>query len=156
MGSEFLSRKPHYDITMSKRTRKPASSLINNIQESADHHHHQPAENCITAAVKMNQVVSEVCSDLQGDNDDRSKKSLKQLIEGRRGTSLGEHFTAEEKQLQMAMVKQPLAAEDGGGSNGVKFKHLVSRYTKVLSHMMKLKRDSSKPHFRLKLQLQKS
>ncbi|XP_031114120.1 uncharacterized protein LOC116017910 [Ipomoea triloba] len=144
MGSEFLSRKPHYDITMSKRTRKPASNVIN-IQESA--------ENCISGTVKMNQVVNEVCDDhegiIQGDDDDsdRSKKSLKQLIEGgRRGTSLGEYFTAEEKQLQVAVV----AAEDGG-SNGVKFKRMVRRYTKVLSHMMKLKRDANKPHFRLKL-----
>nr|GMD62540.1 uncharacterized protein LOC109186438 [Ipomoea batatas] len=152
MGSEFLSRKPHYDITMSKRTRKPTSNPIN-IQE--------PAENCISATVKMNQVVNEVCGDhegiIQGDDDeeesnnsDRSKKSLKELIEGgRRGTSLGEYFTAEEKQLQVAVVKPP--PEDGGGSNGVKFKHMVSRYTKVLSHMMKLKRDASKPRFRLKL-----
>nr|GLL40843.1 uncharacterized protein LOC109186438 [Ipomoea trifida] len=152
MGSEFLSRKPHYDITMSKRTRKPITSNPINIQESA--------ENCISATVKMNQVVNEVCDDhegiIQGDDDDeesnnsdRSKKSLKELIEGggRRGTSLGEYFTAEEKQLQVAVVP----AEDGGRSNGVKFKHMVSRYTKVLSHMMKLKRDASKPRFRLKL-----
>ncbi|XP_019191967.1 PREDICTED: uncharacterized protein LOC109186438 [Ipomoea nil] len=149
MGSEFLSRKPHYDITMSKRTRKPTNSNLINIQESADHH--QSAENCISATVKMNQVVNEGI--IQGDDDDEeSKKSLKQLIEGRRrGTSLGEHFTAEEKQLQVAVVKAA-AAEDGGGSNGVKFKHMISRYTKVLSHMMKLRRDASKPHFRLKVQ----
>ncbi|KAK4718207.1 hypothetical protein R3W88_016545 [Solanum pinnatisectum] len=64
-------------------------------------------------------------------NNSDEKKSLKQLIEGR-GTCLGHHFTEEERQVQI-VVKQ---AEN----NGVKFKEMVSRYAKVLSHMIKLKR----------------
>ncbi|XP_006338862.1 uncharacterized protein [Solanum tuberosum] len=99
-------RKLRYDISMSKRTRKTAKEE-DVVVESVEYHDEE----------------------LMNNSDE--KKSLKQLIEGRR-TSLGHHFTEEERQVQI-VVKQ---AEN----NGVKFKEMVSRYAKVLSHMIKLKR----------------
>ncbi|PHU09117.1 hypothetical protein BC332_20977 [Capsicum chinense] len=115
----IFPRKLHYDISMSKRTRK---KLVN-------------------ANVNVEQEEKGVISNKEKEEDD-DKRSLKQLIEGR-GTSLGHHFTEEERQLQM-VVKPP--------ENGMKFKQMVSRYAKVLSHMIKLKRK--KPAgYRLKMQV---
>ncbi|KAK6786484.1 hypothetical protein RDI58_015009 [Solanum bulbocastanum] len=98
-------RKLRYDISMSKRTRKTVKEDV--VVESVEYHDEE----------------------LMNNSDE--KKSLKQLIEGR-GTSLGHHFTEEERQVQI-VVKQTQ-------NNGVKFKEMVSRYAKVLSHMIKLKR----------------
>ncbi|KAK8641635.1 hypothetical protein V6N13_011021 [Hibiscus sabdariffa] len=106
MGSES---KPHYDITLSKRTRKP----LNNPQ--------QPNPN-----------------GKESENEDR--KSLKQLINGDEtggggsATSLGRHFSEEEQHLQLVKKNQPC-------NNGVKLKGMMSRYAKVLSHLVKVKRE---------------
>ena len=96
----------------------------------------------------------------EGEENDR--KSLKQLIEGdgkpkvvsgdevgKGRSSLEEHFTEGEKQLQIVKVQQK------EGLHGLKLKKMVSRYAKVLSHLMKKNRDSSlreskkKPFFML-------
>lgn len=114
-----IPRKHHYDISMSKRTRKTPLNIKEETVKSLEHPIHSTEK-----------------------EEDDEKKSLKQLIEGR-GTSLGHHFTEEEKQLQM-VVKQP--------ENGVNFKQMVSRYAKVLSHMIKLKRKKSAA-YRLKMQV---
>ncbi|XP_055822016.1 uncharacterized protein LOC129890496 [Solanum dulcamara] len=105
-------RKLRYDISMSKRTRKTPLNIKEEVVKQAD-------------------VNVEQEGKAKKEEEDEKKKNLKQLIEGR-GTSLGHHFTEEERQLQM-VVKQP-------AENGVKFKQMVSRYAKVLSHMIKLKR----------------
>ncbi|GMI92005.1 hypothetical protein like AT2G31930 [Hibiscus trionum] len=110
MGSECNQSKPHYDITLSKRTRKP----LNNPQ--------QPNTN-------------------GKDSDNEDRKSLKQLINGDEtggatATSLplGRHFSDEEQHLQLVKKNQPF-------NNGVKLKGMMSRYAKVLSHLVKVKRE---------------
>ncbi|XP_022723514.1 uncharacterized protein LOC111280418 [Durio zibethinus] len=139
MGSECNpSNKLHYDITMSKRTRKPL-----NLQEKAIH------QNSHTTASIFDQS-----SPSKGDHHEEElesdRKSLKQLINGdekaisrsgsscRSSTSLGHHFTEEEKQLQLVKKNQQ--------DNGLKLKGMMSRYAKVLSHLVKLKRESRKKH----------
>ncbi|GLT80658.1 hypothetical protein SLA2020_520850 [Shorea laevis] len=108
MGSEY---KRHYDITMSKRTRKPLNL------EDVPH-----------ASIQKEETSGE---------------------ESRGRSSLGHHFTQEEKQLQVQVVKKQ--HQDG------KFKGMMSRYAKVLSHMIKVKREprigSQKKHL-LRLTMQ--
>ncbi|XP_039004554.1 uncharacterized protein LOC120131693 [Hibiscus syriacus] len=107
-GSECNRSKPHFDITLSKRTRKP----LNNQPQ-------QPNTN-----------------DKESENEDR--RSLKQLINGDEangGTaSLGRHFSEEEQQLQLVKKNQQY------NNDGVKLKGMMSRYAKVLSHLIKVKR----------------
>ncbi|XP_038993280.1 uncharacterized protein LOC120116990 [Hibiscus syriacus] len=99
--------KPHYDIALSKRTRKP----LNDPQ--------QPESN-----------------DKEFETEDH--KSLKQLINGDETggntTSLGRHFSEEEQHLQLVKKNQQY-------NNGEKLKGMMSRYAKVLSHLVKVKRE---------------
>ncbi|KAJ8533541.1 hypothetical protein K7X08_006865 [Anisodus acutangulus] len=128
MESECFPRKLRYDISMSKRTRK--SPLV--IKEEAVKSPQHPQE-LINSNVNVKQegkAEKGVISNDDEDEEEGGTKSLKQLIKGR-GTSLGHHFTEEGRQLQM-LVKQP--------ENGLKFKQMVTRYAKVLSHMIKIKR----------------
>lgn len=138
MGSERGNpNKPPYDITMSKRTRKPL-----NLQMEADPILPKAAslENeILTKAIKKEEEKS------SSEGEESDHKSLKQLIKTR--SPLGQHFT-EDKQLQLVVKHQE---ED---LNGVKFKGLVSRYARVLSRLIKIKRDShlrpgKKPTLRL-------
>ncbi|XP_022714635.1 uncharacterized protein LOC111274325 [Durio zibethinus] len=124
------SNKRHYDITMSKRTRKPL-----NLQET----------NHTNASSKWDQITPR-----KGDHEEEEsdRKSLKQLIKGdsnakdttrsecRSSNSLGHHFTEEPKQLQQLVKKHQQ-------DNGVKLKGLMSRYAKVLSLLVKVKREPS-------------
>ncbi|XP_009621275.1 uncharacterized protein LOC107780522 [Nicotiana tabacum] len=142
MESECFPRKLRYDISMSKRTRKSPVNIKEEAIKSPQHP--QQLINSVESREDVNVEEKGVISNEEEEED--QKKSLKQLIEGR-GTSLGHHFTEEEKQLQL-VVKQP----EGSLMNGLKFKQMVSRYTKVLSHMIKLKRK--KPaSFGLKMQV---
>ncbi|XP_044466587.1 uncharacterized protein LOC123196597 [Mangifera indica] len=120
MGSEGnLTTKPRFDITMSKRTRKPVF-------------HDDPATMENPCKVGVHHVEEK--------NNDH--KSLKQLINGDKSksrNSLGEHFTEEEeeeegKQLQLVKLQQ---------QKGVKLKRMVNRYVQVLSQLIKVKRDPS-------------
>ncbi|KAJ0095538.1 hypothetical protein Patl1_17310 [Pistacia atlantica] len=78
--------------------------------------------------------------------DETSKK--KNGEESKSRNSLGEHFTEEEKQLQLVKLQQ---------QKGEKLKGMVNRYVKVLSHLIKVKRDprsigsTKKPLLRLKV-----
>ncbi|XP_059654304.1 uncharacterized protein LOC132301027 [Cornus florida] len=126
MGSECNPTKPHYDITMSKRTRRRLDlEKEANLQISMNS---EKGSDCQESVCKVEDKSAN-----EGEENDH--KSLKQLI---KTTSLGEHFTEEEKQLQI-VVKQE---EDG--IDGVKFKRMVSRYAKILSHLIKLKKKD--PH----------
>lgn len=60
--------------------------------------------------------------------------------------SLGQHFGDDEaiKQTMQVVVKKQ------GGENGVKFKGMMSRYVKVLSGLMKAKRDRKTSALRFK------
>lgn len=81
------------------------------------------------------------------DNDHRSLKQLmngngngKSKEENRGRNSLGEHFTEEEKQQQQQQQQQ-LQLVKTQQHKSIKFKGMVSRYAKVLSHLIKVKRD---------------
>ncbi|GKV20810.1 hypothetical protein SLEP1_g30874 [Rubroshorea leprosula] len=141
MGSEY---KRNYDITMSKRTRKPL-----NLEDAP----HASIVNANGSPPSPPKVVQD---------EDNERRSLKQLINGdwkateetsgeesRGRSSLGHHFTQEEKQLQVQVVKKQ--HQDG------KFKGMMSRYAKVLRHMIKVKREprigSQKKHL-LRLTMQ--
>ncbi|KAK7401563.1 hypothetical protein VNO78_13136 [Psophocarpus tetragonolobus] len=158
--------KRHYDITMSRRTRKQQQQQSpmmqgNDKPKSAiddaatkDVHH-------VTVTTTQTVSIAEVKESGESDH-----KSLKQLIigddhkEAQKGNSeektkgsrnsLGEHFTEEEKQhLQLVRMDQKENLQ------GLKFKKLVRRYAKVLGHLMKAKRDphlgdaGKKPVFKL-------
>ncbi|GAA0174272.1 hypothetical protein LIER_27701 [Lithospermum erythrorhizon] len=121
MGSDDQNNlcKPHYDISMSKRTRKPL-----NFQGIK-----------LTKIEEQEEICPKVSEEEQEKQDhDNNKKCLKQLIEGR--DSLGQQFLKEENQLQM-VVKMP----EDSSSNGRKFKKMVSQYAKVLGNMIKIKRN---------------
>ena len=141
MEVQSPSVKRPYDITMSRRTRKQQFS--NEKPKSA------AKDEKLTLETAQTNTIDEVKQGGEGDH-----KSLKQLIVGddneatkgnnsdERGkgsrNSLGEHFTEEEKQhLQLVRMHQK------DNLQGLKFKKLVSRYAKVLGHLLKAKRD---PH----------
>ncbi|KAL3537273.1 hypothetical protein ACH5RR_000639 [Cinchona calisaya] len=123
MGSECSPYKLHYDLSMSKRTRKPS-----NIKEEDDQsslHEEHPLEFLNGEKEKGSTSFSEA---------QENKKSLRQLIGGR---SLSQHFSEEEKQFQL-IVKQRHDPEEV--LKNLKFKRIVSRYAKIFSHFVKLKR----------------
>ncbi|KAL5098451.1 hypothetical protein RYX36_002778 [Vicia faba] len=139
------SAKRHYDITMSRRTRKqnekPISKDVSTTKDVAS------LETTLREMKEGNEN-----SNINNNND---HKSLKQLIVGEEKetttkcsssdegdnskgrNSLGEHFSEEEKQLQLVRMQQK------DNLQGLKFKKLVRRYAKVLGHLIKAKRD---PH----------
>lgn len=131
MGSGCNESKHHYDITMSKRTRKPSKV------QDADQNSTTVSpgnDGPVKAVVREGDESSPSRVGEAGEND--RKKSLKQLIKSR--SSLGQHFTEEEKQLQLVTKQQQ------EGVQGLKLKRMVSRYAKVLSHLIKAKGDSRK------------
>ncbi|KAK7323889.1 hypothetical protein VNO77_27389 [Canavalia gladiata] len=153
--------KRHYDITMSRRTRKQASMPIQGNEKS------KSMVDDVTTKVETSKKITSTSVIKEG--DENGHKSLKQLIirddnkdekkgsvgndergKGSSRNSLGEHFTEEEKQhLQLVRMQQK------DNLQGLKFKKLVRRYAKVLGHLMKAKRDphlgdaTKKPVFKL-------
>lgn len=119
--------KHHYDISMSKRTRRPSKV------QDADQNSTTASDT--DAPVKGGESSPSTVLVGEAEESDR-KKSLKQLIKSR--SSLGQHFTEEEKQLQLVTKQQQ------EGVQGLKLKRMVIRYAKVLSHLMKAKGDSRK------------
>ena len=142
MGSECNPSKRPYDITMSKRTRK---SL--NLQEANHQNNHTTASSKWDIPLKSITSIFDQSSSRKADHEvelESDRTSLKQLISGdenakemsrsgRSSTSLSHHFTEEEKQLQLVKKHQQ--------DNGVKLKGMMSRYAKVLSHLVKVKRE---------------
>lgn len=141
MESECNFSRRRYDITMSKRTRKPS------MMDEA------PAKGSEREREEENSIPG------IDEREWKDRKSLEDLInkeekgivsnssdEKVRRNSLDQHFHEEEKQLQM-VVRPP--REEGG--DGVKLKGMVSRYMKVLSHMIKVKHlgPRKKQHLRL-------
>ncbi|KAK7243453.1 hypothetical protein RIF29_38249 [Crotalaria pallida] len=166
MDFQSSPMKRNYDITMSRRTRKQSFPL----QVSNE----KPPPKSVVVETTKEDVMTLKTSDLpevkeEENENENDHKSLKQLIVGddkdatkmkcssnnnegggRGGrNSLGEHFTEEEKQLQLVRIQQK------DNLQGMKFKKLVRRYAKVLGHMMKAKRDphlgeaGKKPPFKL-------
>ncbi|KAL2330920.1 hypothetical protein Fmac_018501 [Flemingia macrophylla] len=149
--------KRHYDITMSRRTRKQFPLQGN------DHHKPKSAMDDATTKDATVEKTAQTIAEVKGDGES-DHKSLKQLIIGdddqdaKKGNSsderskgsrnsLGEHFSEEHLQLVRMQQKENL--------QGLKFKKLVRRYAKVLGHLMKAKRDphlgdaGKKPVFKL-------
>ncbi|XP_058726116.1 uncharacterized protein LOC131597433 [Vicia villosa] len=152
MEVQSSAAKRHYDITMSRRTRKQNEKPISkDVSTTKD-------------VVSLKTTLHEA---KEGNNNNNHHKSLKQLIGGEEKettmkcsssdegdnskgrNSLGEHFSEEEKQLQLVRMQQK------DNLQGLKFKKLVRRYAKVLGHLIKAKRDphlgdaGKKPVFKL-------
>lgn len=157
MEVQSPSVKRHYDITMSRRTRKQQFPMDDATTKN----------DVNVKVVETTQTIINTSLDEVKEGGEIDHKSLKQLIigddhkEAKKGNgdergkgssrnSLGEHFTEEEKQhLQLVRTQQKENLQ------GLKFKKLVRRYAKVLGHLMKAKRDphlgdaGKKPVFKL-------
>ncbi|KAA8515738.1 hypothetical protein F0562_018651 [Nyssa sinensis] len=121
MGSEYNPSKPHYNISMSKRTRKPL-----NLGKEANGN---PLEDCSLEKESFEkdiEGVEEKSGNEEGEEIISDHKSLKQLMingdgEGSKGrSSLGQHFTKEEEKQLQVVVKQHEESLDG-----VKFKRMI-------------------------------
>lgn len=137
MGSNYNPSKHPYDITMSKRTRRPLKVQDAN-RDSTDE---SIRNDTPWKAVEDGEDESSPSRVDEAEESDR-KPSLKQLIKGR--SSLGKHFTEEEKQLQLVTKQQE------EGFQGLKLKRMVTRCAKVLRHMIKVKRELPKGESRKK------
>lgn len=169
--------KRHYDITMSRRTRKQSIAVQTNDQKptiSVTADTTTTKDNVVVSLEKQQQQQKQQGIPEVKEVENVDHKSLKQLIIGDQDhhkdvavksnneddggggegkgirNSLGEHFTEEEKQLQLVKMQQK-----DNQLQGLKFKKLVRRYAKVLGHLMKSKRDpilgdaGKKPVFKL-------
>ncbi|CAH8264425.1 unnamed protein product [Arabidopsis lyrata] len=143
MGGEVINpTKPRFDLSMSKRTRKPWSSLIN------DTHHHEISTQSSQPKPDKEQEQIE-----DKEIDRKSLNNLMRYEEKPNGeanvnndkSSLDQHFGDDEgiKQTMQLVVKK----EKQGG---VKFKGMMGRYVKVWSGLIKAKRDRKTPVLRFK------
>ncbi|VVB07458.1 unnamed protein product [Arabis nemorensis] len=137
MGSEVINpTKPRFDLTMSKRTRKPWSSLINDM-------HHQDTQS--------SQLKPDKEQDKDQEIDRKSLNNLMRCEEESNGeanvnnkSSLGDNEGI--NQMMQLVVKK----EKQYGENGMKFKGMMGRYVKVLSSLIKAKRDRKRSVVRFK------
>lgn len=142
MGSEVLNpTKPRFDLTMSKRTRKPWSSLINDM-----HHHALSTQSSQPKPDKEQEQIEDK------EIDRKSLNNLMKCEEKSNGeanvnnkSSPGQHLGDDEgiKHTMQLVVKK----EKQGG---VKFKGMMGRYVKVWSGLIKTKRDRKTPVLRFK------
>ncbi|EOA28406.1 hypothetical protein CARUB_v10024612mg [Capsella rubella] len=146
MGSEVINlTKPRFDLSMSKRTRKPWSSL------NSDMHHQDISTQSSQPKPDDDKEQDEI------EDKEIDRKSLNNLMRceeksngeannGNNKSSLGQHFGDDEgiKQTMQLVVKK----EKQGG---VKFKGMMGRYVKVWSGLIKAKRtDRKTPVLRFK------
>ncbi|XP_030533003.1 uncharacterized protein LOC115742702 [Rhodamnia argentea] len=135
MGSKFnLGGRP-YDLTMSKRTRKPLK-----LEETLSS----------DVSVTGSEAFLDQEKGMAGEELASDRQSLKQLInsegnpllelgeERRRRSSLGHHLTVTEEVTQLhQMVMVRAKQRQGGGAQGMNLKGMVSRCAKVLSQLVK-------------------
>ncbi|KAF2605332.1 hypothetical protein F2Q70_00025302 [Brassica cretica] len=142
MGSEVINPiKPRFDLSMSRRTRKPwSSSLVSEMQ-------HQD----LSTQSAQPDIEKEQDKDLEIDRKSlnnlmRSEQEPNEEADVKNKNSLGQHFGEDEgiKQTMQLVVKKQ------GGESGVKFKGMMGRYVKVLSGLMKAKRDRKTSALRFK------
>ncbi|XP_052194178.1 uncharacterized protein LOC127802421 [Diospyros lotus] len=148
MGSEYNpASKAHYDISLSKRTRKPLSDLQKEVRSSGSPEKGSPNS-------EEEEEEEEEKAGGKEAREETEHKSLKQLIRER--SPLGRHFTEDQdqdnldqndkaqqkRQLQLVVVKQ---REEDLDLDGVKLKKLVGRYARVLSRLIKVKSKRHKP-----------
>lgn len=126
MVNQGNPHKPCYDISMSRRTRKPPNHKIHPCQSTT--------QECITdgSFVGREQHTSkegkkdqrEQCISKEEKDDQHQKRtSLKQLIKSH--SSLAQHFGEEDKQQNL------LVRQHGDGSEGLKFRRMLGHYIKV-------------------------
>ncbi|KAJ0623242.1 hypothetical protein HanRHA438_Chr01g0027611 [Helianthus annuus] len=120
MGDESNPNKPRYDITMSRRTRR-ARTLF--------------GEKVSALKVEDKQVVEE-------NEEEKRKMKFIEVFGGKDDeeeckTSLGGHFTEEDKQRQLVVKHEK-------GHDGASLKKMVSRCAKMWGHMIKIKGGSRK------------
>lgn len=137
MGSECNSVKFHYDLTMSKRTRKPL-----NCEQESD-------QSSLSSCFSEKEVPPNGVP-VEAEDENCDHKSLKQLIKGRH--TLGQHFTEEKSYLPKIVSKSmengvqakqlQIVVKSHGGSNRVKLKKMASQCTKIIRRLIRNKRDS--------------
>ncbi|KAL2491452.1 Uncharacterized protein Adt_27080 [Abeliophyllum distichum] len=110
--------KPHYNITMSRRTRRPVNLKI------------EPCESTCFEEKESFGEEENVYGELKNDDHQAQQKSLKQLIEG--SCSLAQHFEEEHKQQDLVIMRK---------EKGVKFMKIVKHYADVFSNLIKVKQD---------------
>ncbi|PIA53903.1 hypothetical protein AQUCO_00900462v1 [Aquilegia coerulea] len=154
MGSECNPRKPRYDLSMSKRTRKPSRFVeIDHHQKCIEVDNSDVRETTVSTNILNEKAVMDHTSlkeliindeeEVNGINADATEQMIAKHEEvtsekeGKGGISLGHHFTVteEEKQLQIVTVQHR------GNVEGVKLSKMLSRYMKVFTHVIKLKKD---------------
>ncbi|XP_010542777.1 PREDICTED: protein FAM9A [Tarenaya hassleriana] len=166
MGSELNQAKKRFDLSMSRRTRKPLNNLFKETHQDISIAS-PPPEEAPHHGSNQEQDREQEQERKQEQEQEIDHKSLNQLMrgeeEGSQGetggggvngkSSLGEHFSVEEKQVKMQIVTR----KNNDGENGVKFRGIMGRYAKVLSGLIKAKHDTrrlsaskKKPIFRLK------
>ncbi|RID62090.1 hypothetical protein BRARA_E01184 [Brassica rapa] len=135
MGSEVVNPiKPRFDLSMSRRTRKPwSSSLVNEMQ-------HQ------VLSTQSSQQEKELEQDEDREIDRKSLNNLMRSEQESNGeanvsnkNSLGQHFGDDEaiKQTMQVVVKKQ------GGENGVKFKE--DENERELDAPIELEREAPPP-----------
>ncbi|KAI3826896.1 hypothetical protein L1987_00956 [Smallanthus sonchifolius] len=120
MVGESKPNKPHYDITMSRRTRR-ARMLF--------------GEKVSALKVEDKQVDEE-------NEEEKRKMKFIDIFGGKQEedeckNSLGGHFTEEDKERQLVVKHEK-------GLDGVSLKKMVSRCAKMWGHMIKIKGGSRK------------
>nr|XP_043608995.1 uncharacterized protein LOC122580916 [Erigeron canadensis] len=125
MGSEYNNtNKPRYDISMSRRTRRPQSRALFGEKVSA-------------LKDEEDKVVEE-----ENEEEKRKKRFMeffgeKEEEEVECRNSLGERFTEEDKQHQLVVIHEK-------GSDSVSLKKMVSRCAKMWGGLIKIKGGSRK------------
>ncbi|GAB4834543.1 hypothetical protein Ancab_032801 [Ancistrocladus abbreviatus] len=142
MRSQCDSTGRLFDITMSRRTRKPLKpveaeenfmrmdSPSERLEEGSGHDrilvHGDQVNDQMNGHASLKQLIN-----VEGDAKERQEE------QDRGRLSLRQHFTEEKQQLQLVLKKH----EDGG--DGVKLKRIMKRYIRALSRLIKVKGD---PH----------
>ncbi|KAG9456397.1 hypothetical protein H6P81_000905 [Aristolochia fimbriata] len=140
MGSECNQNRGYYDLSMSRRTRKSSPAI------TPDHNGHPDQEIPTPKGVEGEAKVDKKIQPQVVEDTICDRRSLKELMKGDEGeksgksggghhvNSLGQRFMEEEKNL-------PLVPRQGESTEGSKFAGMVSRYVKVLNHLIKVKRE---------------
>ncbi|OVA06354.1 hypothetical protein BVC80_8883g27 [Macleaya cordata] len=140
MGSEFNPYKRRYDLSMSKRTRKPSkhegTSQLKSTGSSTgrlgntDHKSLRELINGGSGEEKM--AIDKKQNVKLIENEGEGKCAP----ENGGRNSLRYYLKEQEEDLQLVSTKQ-----QGEGMKGVKLGGMVSRYVKVLNHLIKVQRD---------------
>lgn len=156
MGSECNPNKRHYDLSMSRRTRKSTTSSANSSDQNGEFE--DSADQNGELVDSADQIVELVGSGDQNGELEGSvlptgeedvvehRKTLMALMDGegkvrlgqrKQRNSLGHYFMEEGRQLALSTKK-------GESLEGAKLSGMVSHYLKLLNHMIKVKKRDSR------------